>query len=216
MTPSCTHFPLVKNWNGFLNKDFSPKEVRTGEWNFWESNLAGVSGNILELASGANRLLLRLVEKLSNQFFGLELAPEMIEFGSLALERLPEEKGCRVTIRQGDMRSFRGEFSVRFSCILIGHESFWSNFNLGKDHVMRSQEEKMRIWTKQAESCLECMMETLEPSGLFFIDASLSNSRGIESRWWDSMAEKFYFTHYLVYPYTGKYNWIPVLVGLKN
>ena len=183
--------------NGYLDKDLRPKETRDGEFSFFVNEAKHSGGSVLELASGAGRILMVLAEAGVN-VFGLEASGPMLAIAKKAIARLPKKTQHRIHLVCGDMRRFA--FKRKFPLIIIPFNSFWFNFYRASldEYVL-------------AEQCLKSIMMALEHGGRFIIDSPCESNH----QWWATMAKKFGFTLEIVEPYTGLLS-VNVLIGRKD
>lgn len=183
----------TQHFHGFLSKDLTPQEVYTGEFNFYVSRARCQEGVVLELASGAGRILMTLAQA-GITVVGLEASLPMIQLANKAIHQIPPEARKRITIVCGDMRTFA--FRTKFRLVIVPFLSFWSNF------LQSNSEDPLA----QAEMCLRSILYALTPEGKFIIDGWQ------QIEWWNRMKEKFNFNFEIYEP--TRYH--EILIGSKN
>ena len=183
--------------NGYLDKDMRPRETRDGEFRFFVNEAKKSGGPVLELASGAGRILMVLAEA-GLEVFGIEASESMLAIAKKAITRLPQKTQHRIHLVCGDMCQF--VFKRKFPLIIIPFNSFWFNF--------RGESDDGYV---QAKQCLKSIMMALERKGKFMIDSPFEGNQ----HWWATMAEKFGFTLEIAEPYTGLLR-VHVLIGRKK
>ncbi|HEY4479142.1 MAG TPA: class I SAM-dependent methyltransferase [Candidatus Paceibacterota bacterium] len=229
--PSAYSAEKTKNSNGYLSDTLRPTERRKGEFAFWVREVQHSGGPVLELASGAGRILTVLAEA-GVDVYGLEASSEMIELGKRAMHALPVETKQHIRVVQADMRVFT--FVRKFPLVIIPFTSFWYNFknaaidDIGWDFETseKSEKEFQEHIERQAENCLSSIVGALAPSGRFIIDNPFytthwqkENGRDKRDhcrRWWSRMVERFGFDVYIRKPFDFPDDIIPVLEGIKK
>ncbi len=114
---------------------------------------------VLELACGSGRVTLPLAEEGARKGYdvvGLELAPEMLEEARRRYGEAPAETRQRLTLVEGDMRTWRSEDP--FDLILTPCSSMCHLLNL---------DDQIAAW-RQA-------FDNLQPGGRFVVDVSMPN-----------------------------------------
>ena len=213
---------------GYLGKDLKSQEKRPGEFKFLAREAKKSGGPVLELASGACRVLMAL-SKAGFEVYGIEASRAMIDIGREAIRKnLSKKEQRRIHLIQGDMCSFA--FRKSFPLIIIPFCSFWYNFERNHNDD-RSSERATRIEhvLGQADNCLKSIMSSLSRGGRFIIDSSNYSSyfqEELGKSWWDMVAEKHGFRFKVIRPYgepvkskNGKSKWYEwhteVLIGGK-
>ncbi len=191
---------LARGLNGYLDVEMRPKPQRPGEADFFISEAQKSGGPVLELASGACRMMMVLAGA-GIEVFGIEASDAMISIGEKAIAQLPEGIRKRIHVIRGDMRSFA--FSKKFPLIIIPYHSFWFNFrNVARQTKRRGAAAET---FRQAEECICSIMEALASGGRFIIDTPLTSldvSWGyVAGRPWDDWAGKYGFRYKIVKPY---------------
>lgn len=199
----------ARSTNGYLDKDLRPQERRDGEFDFFISQAKRSGGPVLELASGAGRILMVLAEA-GFEVFGVEASWPMLAIGKKAVARLPEGTKKKIHLIQGDMRRFA--FIRKFPLIIIPFTSFWFNFHADAFRQGGSCGERMENGFKQATSCIASITATLEGGGTFIVDSPDVGQEEL-SRWWAEMARKFGFEYSIVKPYVAG---VKVLIARKK
>jgi SAM-dependent methyltransferase len=123
---------------------------RLDDVELWLALAKETGGPVLELACGTGRALLPLAQA-GCECVGLDLSPHMLRIARRKLEREPPEVRARVTLTEGDMKSF--ELWREFGLIFITARSF---------QVLLAREEQ--------RACLERCARHLKPGGLVGLD----------------------------------------------
>ncbi|MBI2635594.1 MAG: class I SAM-dependent methyltransferase [Parcubacteria group bacterium] len=155
--------------------DRSTFERYDREFDFFSSYAKEAGGQVLELACGAGRVMMELAKR-GFTVFGIEASPHMLKLGVDAVKTLPLPVQRRIHFIQGDMRQFA--FKKKFPLIIIPYNSF--GFNLDK---------------QEGEVCISCIMDNLEPNGIFIIDTPFHNHVGCDETWWKKIANKYSFSY---------------------
>jgi len=120
-----------------------------GDTAFYRDVCRGVK-SVLELGSGAGRLLLALAAA-ERELVGLELEPALILFAARNLRALPQSKRKSVRIIQGDMRDF--ELPRRFERVLLPYNALYCLLN-----------------RRAALACFRAARRALAPGGKLVLD----------------------------------------------
>lgn len=160
----------------------------SGEFAFFIDQTKQKGGPILELASGAARVLMVLA-KANFRVVGLEASSAMLCLAKKAIARLSWQEQDNIKLVQGDMCNFH--FTRPFPLIIVPFASFWFNFERCANN------EKSVV--KSADQCLECIMNNLAQQGRFIIDASHCTYYGY--KFWEEKAGRFGFNFQVVKPY---------------
>lgn len=210
---------IVGECQGYLDVEFHSIEKYDGEFKFFIAEARKSGGPVLELASGAGRMLMVLAEA-GIEVVGLELSWSMIEMGQKAFAKLPPSVRKKIRIVRGDMCRF--SFRRKFPLIIVCYKSFWGgfgyNFHPVKDFRDAHKHPKLSrykflardcVLFRRAESCLKCILLSLVTGGKFIID----HPGSLWERWWDTMAKKYGFRYEIIEPYHN--NRYEVLIGRK-
>lgn len=195
--------------NGYLGGDFRPLEVYSGEFEYFIRMAEKNGGPVLELASGAGRMLTVLAGA-GFEVFGVEASEHMLALCRRAVARLSCGVQDRVYLVQGDMRQFA--FRRKFPLIIIPYRSFWENFQTNSSCYSPGARSPGAYY-QDAECCLASIISALAIDGTFVIDWP---DMFCESAWWDGMAERHRFMYEIKRPYTYGHAEFEVLVGKKN
>lgn len=90
-------------------------------WTRLAGEVCGAEGTALELACGTLRVLLPVAEA-GTRVWGIDESPHMLDLANKKLAGVPASVSERITLRQGDMRSF--ELQERFDLIYIPFNTF--------------------------------------------------------------------------------------------
>jgi SAM-dependent methyltransferase len=124
--------------------------TRLDDVELWLALAKETGGPVLELACGTGRALLPLAEA-GYECVGVDLSPHMLGIARRKLEQEPPEVRARVTLTQGDMKSF--EVGREFGLIFITARSL---------QVLLTREEQ--------RACLQRCARHLRPGGLLGLD----------------------------------------------
>ncbi len=193
---------LTDDTHGYLDEDMRPEERRDGEFEFFITQARECGQPVLELASGAARVMMPLA-KAGIEVYGLEASPYMLELAEKAVRHwlTPEELG-RIHFIRGDMTSF--ELPVKFPLIAIPFCSFWFNFC----RVSGQDAEVFGL----ADNCIRCIISALADNGTFIIDTPYFVCG--DRAWWPEASRKHGFTYEVVTPYRDS-SYAEVLIGRK-
>lgn len=177
---------IVRGIRGYLGENLGPVEMFPGEFAFFIKHAR--AGRVLELASGAGRILMPLATA-GIEVFGLEASSAMLALCREAVGKLPEYTRRRIHLIQGDMCQFA--FTKSFPLIIVPFNSFWFNFRR-MSHVSGGASPD-----DYAMLCLRTILEALDCGGTFIIDTpiyydDLNRRRSVE--WWLKMAELLFFS----------------------
>lgn len=198
----------AQNLNGYLTPELRPRGLRDGELDFFVRLAAKNGGPVLELASGAGRILMVLAEA-GFEVFGIEASEHMLVLAKKAITLTSVDAQKRIHLIQGDMRQFA--FRRKLPLIIIPYHSFWFNFD--KNHEGLRDDCLLGAYHSEAEQCIQSITEALDSGGIFVIDTPRMFE---ESAWWDGMAKKHGFSYQVENPYEGWARPIEVLVGRKS
>lgn len=119
-------------------------------WTRYAHEVCGSEGQALELACGTLRVLLPVAEA-GTRVWGLDESPHMLERANKKLAEVPDAVSERITLLQGDMRSF--ELAERFDLIYIPFNTF-----------------SLLLTIKDQLAALATIKKHLAPGGLFAFD----------------------------------------------
>jgi len=111
--------------NGYLDDNLRPTEKRGGEFRFFIQAARQYGSPVLELASGAGRMLMVLAEA-GFDVYGLETSRPMMQLAQRAIGHRREHS--RIRLIRGDM--FRFAFSRKFPLIIVPYSTFWFTYDL--------------------------------------------------------------------------------------
>ena len=123
--------------NGYLDRNLRPSEKRTGEFSFFIRAARESGGPVLELASGAGRMLLVLA-KAGVDVHGLEASRSMMRMARRAIAGRPEAE--RIHLVRGDMFRFtfgRNFRSSLFPTLRFGSTAIWPSRSPAATGAMR-------------------------------------------------------------------------------
>ncbi len=150
----------------------------TADIPFWQKfarEVCGENGQALELACGTLRVLLPVAEA-GVRVTGIDESPYMLELAHKKLNAAADDVRARVSIQQGDMRSF--EFTRPFNLIYIPFNTFGILTN-AKDQL----------------ATLACVKKHLAPDGVFAFQVffpDITRMHGdVLKRWQAEMDETF-------------------------
>ena len=189
-------------WHGDEEKEskFVTSEKRRSEFDFYIKHANKTGGPILELCSGACRVMAPLAQ-MGFAVYGLEASRPMIDLGlDKVIPRLSSEERKKIHIVQGDMYNFA--FNRQFPLIIIPFCTFWYNCRNAVKAVHDNSVEDETLYLEMArlgEQCLVCIIRALNPGGLFIIDSARSGDwllspPGLQD-WWERMSEKYNFDY---------------------
>jgi ubiquinone/menaquinone biosynthesis C-methylase UbiE len=99
-----------------------------GDVPFYVAQARAAGSPVLEIACGTGRIAIPIAEA-GCEIVGLELSPEMLAQFRAKLSALAPEVRERITLVQGDMRTF--ELARRFPLIIIPYRAFLHNKTVG-------------------------------------------------------------------------------------
>jgi len=156
-------------------------KIHTGlraDISFWQTfarECCGDTGEALELACGTLRVMLPVAEA-GMRVTGIDESPHMLELAQKKIDAASDEVRARISIQQGDMRSF--EFARKFDLIYIPFNT------LG---LLLTIEDQL--------AALETIKKHLAPNGVFAFDVfmpDVERMRGAAlTRWQLEMDESF-------------------------
>ncbi len=98
-----------------------------GDVAFYVAQAQAAGSPVLELACGTGRVTIAIAEA-GAQVVGLDLSPQMLARFEAKLPALPVEVRERITLVQGDMRSF--DLGQRFPLVIIPYRAFLHNLTV--------------------------------------------------------------------------------------
>lgn len=224
--------------NGHLTDDLKPEEKRRGEFLFFIDQAQKHGGGVLELASGAGRVLMPLAEA-GIEVWGLEASVPMLDLARQAIAKnLSSEAQSRIHLVHGDMRRIQRALELKdqkFPLVIIPYCSFWWNFSnrfsfrypfaLLREALFARESfldgKKQAYLYIQAEYCLKSILAALEPQGTFIIDTPYYAFEYPDKRdadlvsWWNTMACQYQFVFEIIHPYLIDGGGV-VLIGKKT
>ncbi|MFY9461990.1 MAG: class I SAM-dependent methyltransferase [Candidatus Sungiibacteriota bacterium] len=194
---------MTQGVNGYLDNELRPKPQRPGEFEFFIDEAKKSGGPVLELASGAARMLMVLAGA-GFEVFGVEASWPMIELARKAVAQCPGGVQKRIHIIQGDIRSFA--FARHFPLVIIPFNSFWYNFSRNEPPYFWKLKLHKRIppFLKQGEACVRAIARTLGPGGRFIIDTPRCGvfwERQESDRWWSWLGKEYGFSYEIIKPF---------------
>lgn len=145
---------------------------------FWQTlarEYVGANGEALELACGTLRVLLPLAQS-GVRVTGIDESPYMLELAQKKMDAADENVRARISIEQGDMRSF--DLARRFDLIYIPFNTFG---------ILTEIQDQL--------AALACIKKHLTPNGIFAFDVffpDVNRLHGAElARWQLEMDEQF-------------------------
>lgn len=123
---------------------FQPGSIR-GDIEWYRNKARQFGGPILELGAGTGRITIPLAQD-GHSVFALDLDQRMLASLNRKISKLPTNAKERITIIEGDMRSFH--LDREFPLIMIPYRAFLHNTNYG-DQII----------------CLQRVYEHLKPGG---------------------------------------------------
>jgi SAM-dependent methyltransferase len=194
--------------NGYLDDNLRPTEKRGGEFRFFIQAARQYGSPVLELASGAGRMLMVLAEA-GFDVYGLETSRPMMQLAQRAIGHRREHS--RIRLIRGDM--FRFAFSRKFPLIIVPYSTFWFNCDLatpkrcrhlGHETAHEACERKREPHTRRlASQGLVCIVDALLPGGAFIIDDPIRDPDCArqDERWWGNAGRRHGFTIAFGHPY---------------
>ncbi len=207
--------------NGYLDRNLRPTEKRTGEFSFFIRAARESGGPVLELASGAGRMLLVLA-KAGVDVHGLEASRSMMRMARRAIAGRPEAE--RIHLVRGDMLRFT--FGQKFPLVIVPYSTFWFNCDLAVSKSCRHRsyeasheacECKREVQIRRlAAQCVACIVDSLLPGGAFIIDDPITEPACArqDERWWRDAGRRHGFTISFRRPY--RESAFSVLIGRKS
>lgn len=150
----------------------------TADVPFWQEfalECCGEKGEALELACGTLRVMLPVAE-VGVRVTGIDESPYMLDLAYKKIENAAEDVRRRITIQQGDVRSF--ELGRQFNLIYIPFNTFG-----------------LLLTIQDQLAALACIKKHLAPGGVFALDVfmpDVARMHGAElGRWQLEMDESF-------------------------